>query len=117
MGLGTMGGVLVTLKSQSLKVASRTTLVASFAPGLAPAVPTANVIVEKVNKVITAADVPQSASARIYPTIYALELIPLFPDPGPGVEELTEFAELKPHGLEILLPSGAAQCRGPDFPR
>jgi hypothetical protein len=67
MGLGTMGEVVVTLKSQSRYVASRTTLVMPLAPGLAPAVPTANVIVEDVNKVIAAADVPQSVSARICP--------------------------------------------------
>jgi hypothetical protein len=66
-----MGGVRVGLKSQFLRVASKATLVASFAPGLAPAVPTAKVIAELVNKVIAAADVAQCVSARICPTIYA----------------------------------------------
>jgi hypothetical protein len=90
--------------------ASRATLVASFAPGLAPAVPTAKVIGEQVNKVIAAANVPQSVSARICPTIYALEL------PPSQARELTEFAELKHHKSETSLPAGVAQPCGPDFP-
>jgi hypothetical protein len=61
----------VRLKSQFLTVASKGTLVASLAPGSAPAVPTAKVIVEEVNKVIAAADIPQSVSARICPAICA----------------------------------------------
>jgi hypothetical protein len=61
----------VRLKSQFLRVASKATLVASFAPGLAPAVPTAKVIAEEVNKVIATAEVPNCVIARICPTIYA----------------------------------------------
>jgi hypothetical protein len=71
MGLGIVGGVRVKLKSQFLGVPSKATRVASFAPGLARAAPTAKVIVEVVNKVIAAADVPQCFSACICPTIYA----------------------------------------------
>src|SRR5262249_3261180 len=66
-GIGTIGGVSSRLKSQFRRDPSKATVVGPPAPGLAPALPTAKIIVEAVNKVIAAADVPKCVSARIWP--------------------------------------------------